>query len=216
MKKFRFSAFAILTALALFSSLSACTSAGYEAQQSPPKDLAPGAAYSFEGNTVRYSDKAVVVEASYLSPSQADLYFSIYKEGKFKNPFPPDFFVFQLSIENRSRQNVTFNPGMAYLIPRKSNPTPPEDYTDFYSSLQLAEAEDIDERMDAFKATVLDTAITIRPGEKAQGLLVFSPEKKDKEKKSPQDSAALVLNNIYVGSKSHTVPLQFQGTITGR
>ena len=216
MKNAQFSAVAVLAVLALFSSLTACTSAGYEAQQGTPKGLAPGAEFSFEGNTVRYSDKDMVVEASYLSPAQADLYFSIYKEGRFKNPFPSSFWVFQMAIENRSRKDVTFNPGMAYLIPMKGKPTQPEDYTDFYSSLQLAEAEDIDERMEAFKAAALDTAKTIRPGEKAQGLLVFSSEKGGQGKKNPQDSAVLVLNNIYVGSKPRTVPLQFKGTITGR
>ena len=216
MKRYWVSAFATSTVLVLLSSLSACTSAGYDAQQAPPKDLAKGATFSFEGNTVRYTDKDIVVEASYLSPAQVDLYFSIYKEGKFKNPVPTGFFVFQLAIENRSRQNVTFNPGMAYLLLKDSKPAVAEDYTGFYSILQLAGAEDADARTDAFKATVLDTAKTIRPGEKAQGLLVFSSEKSPQEKKSPQDSAVLVLNDIYVGTTSHTVPLQFKGTISGR
>ena len=191
--------------LALLLFLSGCASAGYKAQQTPPAGLAPGAVYSFEGNTVRYTDKDIIIEASYLTPSQADLYFSLYKEGKYKNPFPPGFFVFQLTVENKGRKNVTFSPGMAYLLPKKGRPETPEDYTGFYATLQLAGDEDSDERMDAYKASVLDTGKTIRPGDKAQGLIVFSPEK------SVQESAVLVLNDIYIGNASRTVPLQFKG-----
>ena len=163
------------------------------------------AAVEYEGDTVRFITQDMMLEASYLSPERLSLYYSIFRGGYFPNPFPPSpYIVFSLTLENKSSQRLSFNPGMAFLITSLGEPFSAMGYVSLYTDLSAAKVEDVDDRMEAFKASCFDTAVNIEPGERMQRLLVF------KRKKNVKDSASLVLRNLYLGKDVKTALFDFK------
>ncbi len=163
--------------------------------------------YEYEGNTIRCMTSDIMLEASYLSPERVDLYYSKFKEGIYKNPFAREtFIIFSLTVENQSKKTLSFDPRMILLYIDKGEPIQPKDYASLYALFALAESEDIDKRMEEFKATCLDNAVTVSPGQKVQGLLVYARGEKDKEPKT----VTLIVNNVYLDFKSHTIPVTFE------
>ncbi len=165
----------------------------------------PNMHYEIEGNTARCTSPNMVIEASYLSPENVDMYFSIFRGGKYKNPYPPVYMVFLLSIENKGKKAITFNPGLAWLAPEKQRPTVAKDYSSLYANLDIVNAEDIDERMEAVKASTFDTAETIQPGTSVKKLIVFT------RGQEPFDKAVIILNNLYSGRDCRDVKFIFPG-----
>jgi hypothetical protein len=191
--------FAAVLLLALFG----CS---YSAKQMEPLNKPdPNIKYENEGNTSRYTSQSFVVEASYLSPEKADLYFSIYKDGKYKNPFLPSMMVFLLSIENKGKKTANFNPALAWVYPDKGNPSTAKDYTSFYADLEIVDADDIEERIEAYKASSFDGAETIPPGSSVKKLIVFMRANERVE------SGGLILESVYCGKVCENVKLLFPG-----
>lgn len=159
-----------------------------------------------EGNTVRTTMKDIIVEGAYLTPEATDLYFSAFKGGRYKNPFPGKaYLIFTLSITNNSAKKVmTYNPGMTFLSLENGRLLLQKDYTSLYTDLEAAEADDIEGRMEAFRVSSFDTSVTVNPGETIQGLLVFPHEKDVKLNK-----IGLLIDRLYLDHDSKSIPLLF-------
>lgn len=190
--------FAAVLLLALFG-------CGHAGEMKAAEKTGTGKNYVIEGNTVRCTTATLSFEVSYLSPEQTDMYFSLYKGGKYKNPFPPSLMVFLLSVENKGKKTATFNPGLAWIYPGKGMPSAAKDYTSLYTDLDLTNAEDIDERMEAFRESSFDGSESIAPGATVKKLLVFSRGKEKFYK------AGLRLENIYSGKECDSVNFVFPG-----
>lgn len=195
----------LFIAAGLLIALFGCAANYSQHQMEPLNKPGPNVKNEVEGNTSRYTSPAFAVEASYLTPEQADLYFSIFKGGKYKNPFLPSMMVFLLSIENKGNKMAIFNPGLTWVYPDKGNPSSSRDYSNFYADLALVEAEDIDERVEAFKASTFDGSETLPPGASVKKLIVFM------RGKVPFENAAIILENLYCGKTCETVKLPFPG-----
>ena len=167
-------------------------------------DTAPGARYEFDAGFVRYISDDLMVEAQYLSPEKADLYFSYFRDGKYKNPFTRSFAVFSLSISNRGKGRLSFDPKMAMLLSVKGAPMAALDFTSLYAELALTGAGDMEERMKAYRETCFDSQVTVMPGERLQRLIVFT---RDKEMGK---GASLVLEGIYMDHQPRPVRFPFK------
>jgi hypothetical protein len=188
----------------LVASLSGCASS-YDSYMKLGRGP-EGGSYSCEGNVTRWAGPEAMVEASYLSPANTDLYFSLFKGGRYKNPFPPGTcVVFSLLVENRGGSAITYDPRMTRLYPEGGQPVTVRDFSSLYVELDMAGAGGLDERMKIFKETCFDVAVTLSPGEKIQRLLVY-PRCKD-----CGDKAALVIEGLYAGHTPRAVPLVFGG-----
>ncbi len=176
---------------------------GHAADMIEAEKKGTGKNYETEGNTVRCTTKTLSFEISYLSPSQADMYFSIYKGGKYKNPFPPSLMVFLLSIQNKGKKTATFTPGLAWIYPDKNKPSSAKDYTSLYADLDVTNADDIDERMAAVRVSSFDGVEPIAPGATVKKLLIF-PRGTEKF-----DKAGMRLENIYSGKECDNVNFIF-------
>jgi len=159
------------------------------------------------GKTVTYSDKDITVEASYLNPDAVDIYFAYFRDGRYPNPLGETHVVFSLSIENKSTMSLTYDPRLSMLLNDTKEPGMPKDYASLYMDYELVRADNIEVRMDAFKAACFDTSIDIKPGEKRQALLVFARPKGMKK------TVSLVLNGVYLDFKPITIPLSFDDRI---
>ena len=192
--------FAAVLLLALFG-------CGHAADLMEAEKKGTGKNYETEGNTVRCTTKTLAFEISYLSPSQTNMYFSIYKGGKYKNPFPPSLMVFLLSIENKGKKTATFTPGLAWIYPDKGAPASAKDYTSLYADLDITNVDDddIDERMAAVRVSSFDGVEPIAPGATVKKLLIF-PRGTEKF-----DKAGMRLENIYSGKGSDNVNFVFPG-----
>ena len=190
--------------LMLVFGLASCASQ-FDSLDKPDKDKFKDAGFEYEGNTIRFTDPGIVLEVSYLSQEGLDLYYSMYKGGRYKNPLPPGAYTaYSLSLQNKSQKSASFNPQAATLLMKGGNPVHPKDFTMLYAELSLVSGDDVQERMDAFRATCLDSTVTLRPGERVDGLLVFPAEKGAKT-----EQAELLIESLYVGSKLYSVPLFF-------
>jgi len=159
--------------------------------------------YEYEGNTVRYTVRDVVIEATSLPREKLDLYFSIFQGGKYQNPFPGDAFaVYSVSVENRGGKPLIINTGRCFLFSEKGNPKTPEEYTSFYADLSLVDADRMEERMEAYKATIFRGSLSLGPGETVQRLMAFRRDK------GMGENATLILS-LYYGYDEVTVPFPF-------
>ena len=189
---------AVLLVLVLI--LTGCADPSRVAEQEPRAGLK----HEYEFGVVRSVEPDLEVEGQYLSPERADLYFSYFRDGKYQNPFTPEFLVFSLSLENRGTKRLSFDPRMATLMTTEGAPMSARDYTSLYAEFELAGLDDVPARMDAFRETCFDSQVTLLPGEKVQRLIVFTRDK-DMGK-----DAALVLEGLYMGHKPRTVRLVFK------
>lgn len=163
-----------------------------------------GAKLELEGGTTRYTDADMVMEVTYLSPENVELYFSRFRGGAYPNPFANEpFVVFTVGIRNKGTSAITFNPHPTMLVVEKADPVFARDFAEMYSALSITEATDIDAKMEAFRSTCYDTAEQVAPGEMVHKLLVFL------DSSWVEGPGALMFNGVYVNGKTRsiTVPL---------
>jgi hypothetical protein len=180
--------------------LTACAEPGIQAE----KEAERGVKYEYDAGFVRYVSDDLLVEAQYLSPGRADLYYSYFRDGKYDNPFTKSFAVFSVSFTNKGKGRLSFDPKMAMLLSGKGAPMSALDFTSLYAELSLVGADDMEGRMRAYKETCFDSQVTIMPGERMQRLIVFT---RDSEMGK---GGSLVLEGVYMDHKPRTVRLTFK------
>jgi hypothetical protein len=177
---------------------------GHEIEQRENARIPSGARFAQEADTARYADGELAMEATYLPPGKVDLYFSRFKGGEYKNPFPPvSFMVFSVEIKNTGKGPVSFNPRATLIALEGADPVSPRDFASMYSTLSFAKAGDIDRRMEAFRAACFDTAVTAVPGDVVRRLLVF-PRPKEHGK-----GGIFMFNGLYVEGEGRAVKLPY-------
>jgi len=178
----------------------------------PDEKYAPSASLHYEQDTVRYKDSAIMIEVTYLSPHNLDVYFQNFQGGKFMNPFTPSaHMVFAVTMENLSDGAINYNPGLTLFITEYDKPLRPKDYSSLYTDFEIVEAPDIDARMAAYKATCFDNSVLLQPGERIKKLLVF-PLNKDSMFES-MFKGVFVFSSVYLDYKSRDIPIEFRGKI---
>lgn len=106
-----------------------------------------------------------------------------------------DFIVIAMTLENRSGAKVIYKPNYTALV-NSIDYLKPLDYTDLY--------EIGGEAADGLKGTFFDLDVTLPPGAKSTGLLIFRPISKDAK------SAILEVREFYIGTNTTAFSLPFK------
>ena len=117
---------------------------------------------------------------------------------------PAPFQAFLLSIENRSREVVRFQPGnVVRVLDRDKIQDHPLDYTDLYRYLtqQNKNADALGSIQDAF----FDAGIVLEPGQSVERLLFFHPLPEKGWKKS----LILLVSSFQAGTETYRAQLPF-------
>jgi hypothetical protein len=113
-------------------------------------------------------------------------------------------FVFlRVRLENRSAQNLVFNPMRSWLQRAGDSPLVPLENSDLllFADEKLAEA---DARGRTFRRLCFDATATVRPGQSLERYLVFrAPEQTGKQ-------LTLSIEDLWLGSTSHTLTFGFE------
>ncbi len=116
---------------------------------------------------------------------------------------PAPFQVFLLSLANRSREKLQFQPGNVVRIMDQKQEDHPVDYTDLYRFLE--EQGKRPEAVDLIKNVFFDSSLTLEPEEAAERLLMF----KEPGPKECRKSLSLLVSNFQVGTETYGAVLPF-------
>jgi hypothetical protein len=116
---------------------------------------------------------------------------------------PAPFQVFLLSLSNRSREKLQFQPGNVVRIMDRKREDHPVDYTDLYRF--LAEQGKKPEAVDLIKNVFFDSSLTLEPQQTAERLLIF----KEPGPKECKKSLSLLVSNFQVGTETYGAVLPF-------
>lgn len=162
--------------------------------------------YALEQGAIVYTDPGFTVAAR---PWDYRLVAGELRASGEASPFGDDdeavgrFLFLRVRLENRSTQNLTFNPMRAWLLSEDSAPLMPLENSDLFlfADDKIAEAE---ERGRAFRRLCFDMTATVRPGGTLERYLVF---------KAPPEPAKLyhlVIEDLWLGSTSHDLRFGFE------
>lgn len=191
------------TASFLLAILSACATAPAGPISFKP---APGPTYGIEGETAFKIVENARVEVRHISPESLG---PVLKRltGSPANPFEgllvkKTFAFFSVSIANGSKRSVTFNPAMVVLVSDFGLRATPRDYPDFFSV--LTDHPESEQRLAQVKKAIYDVPVTVPPGGRKEGLLVFIVEMTDDR------TLALSLPDVYIGHAAHAFSFAFE------
>jgi hypothetical protein len=174
----------------------------------PDEGLSSEAKIQYEGDTVRYTDNAIMIELTYMYPRNLDTYYEHFQGGKYSNPFSENaHMAFSITMENLSEGVLNYNPRLTMLITESDAPIRPKDYTSLYTDFELINAGDTELRMQSYKATCFDNSVIIQPGERIQKLMVF-PRKDEASR-----GGLFVFGSVYLDYKSRDIPIEFRSNI---
>jgi hypothetical protein len=115
----------------------------------------------------------------------------------------PPFQVFLLSLVNRSRSRVQFQPGnVVRILDNLKFQDHIQDYTDFYRF--LAHEEKDPESLETIKEAFFDSALTLEPGDEAERLLFFKPPPEKGWK-----TLTILISHFQVGTETHAASVPF-------
>lgn len=160
--------------------------------------------FSFDGNTILYSDSNAQIKIRFMDSADIDLFFLKHD---LKNPFleAPEmrnvFTLFHLTFSNGSEKIIRFNPRRASIYVGGGYFRGSLDYTEVLISYKQF-ADDIDGI--PFKKSMYDIDLEIEPGSNIEGLLIFPSIPKGTRK------IVIMLENIYMGGTYFTIPYEFE------
>ena len=156
--------------------------------------------YIIQDQTVTFRDKKVSIIVEFKTQEMIDEFcLSRYPLNPFSITSSGEniFTIFSVLIKNGSDKKVTFNPMRVSLYDNNKDLFVPFDYSDFY--MIFAEEDNSFQKLDIVKKTILETSITINPGEEKEGFLIFSNMNEDAKKIN------LILYDLYIGFKAQDV-----------
>ncbi len=160
--------------------------------------------FSFDGNTIQYSDSNAQIKIRFMDSTDIDLFFLKHD---LKNPFleAPEmrdaFTLFHLTFSNGSENVIRFNPRRASIYVGGSYFRGSLDYTEVLISFKRF-TDDAD--ASTFKKSMYDTDLEIEAGSSIEGLLIFPSIPKGTRK------IVVLLENIYMGGTCFTIPYEFE------
>jgi hypothetical protein len=165
-----------------------------------------GEKYALAQGAVVYTDQGFTVSAR---PWDYRLLAEEFRKAGEPNPFGETdeavgrFLFLRVRLENRSSQNLVFNPMRAWLLCEGQAPLAPLENSDLfvYADDKIAEAE---ARGRAFRRVAFDLAATVRPGQALERYLVF---------KAPEEAPkrfTLAIEDLWLGSTSTDLKFGFE------
>ena len=160
--------------------------------------------FSFDGNTIVYSDSNSEIKIRFMDSTDVDLFFLKHD---LKNPFleAPEMrdalTLFNLTFSNGSNKVIRFNPRRASIYVGGKYFRGSMDYTEVLMIYRKF-ADEMD--AEAFKKSMYDSDIEIEPGSSVGGLLVFPSITKGTKK------IVVLLENIFMGGNFFTIPFEFE------
>lgn len=160
--------------------------------------------YALVQGAVVFSDPAFTVAAR---PWDFRLVAEEFRGTGEPNPFGDSdeavgrFLFLRLRFENRSPQNLVFNPMRAWLRSEGGAPLVPLENSDLFMFVEEKTAE---ARGRAFRRVSFDITATVRPGRELERYLVFA---------SPAEAGkrfSLAIEDLWLGSTSHDLTFDFE------
>lgn len=158
--------------------------------------------------TSRFTVDGLSLLVDFMEPAQRRAFIQTLDPAA-EDPFavgpgrPEYYHAFRVTFDNRSRGDVTFQPGNVILITDRHSQQFPVDLTDLYRLAVHAETSDPEVMIDRVAPLIFDSSTTIPKGERLARLLVFGPlPEKWKE-------FHLHFSFLQIGTETHTVSFTF-------
>jgi len=120
-----------------------------------------------------------------------------------KDGGPAPYQIFLLTLANRSREQLQFQPGNVVRILDQKRQDHPVDYPDLY--IFLAEQGKKPEAVDLIRDVFFDSGLTLEPEQTAERLLIF----KEPGPKECKKSLSILVSNFQVGTETYGALLPF-------
>ncbi len=121
--------------------------------------------------------------------------------------FEKNYVLMQLTIKNKSKKRITYNPSHTYLLAGKMDYKKPLNYTDLYDIVSREDDGVVPEvKLSRLRGKYYDLNTSVAPGGRVSKILIF----RKLTKNSKKSKAILKLNEIYIGTKTNSVSYLFK------
>ncbi|VAV83760.1 hypothetical protein MNBD_DELTA01-532 [hydrothermal vent metagenome] len=121
--------------------------------------------------------------------------------------FEKDYILMQLTINNKSKKRITYNPSHTFLLAGKMDYKKPLNYTDLYDIVSEKEDEVLPEiKLSRLRGKYYDLNTSVAPGGRESKILIF----RKLSKNSKKSKAILKMNEIYIGTKTRSITYLFR------
>ncbi len=129
------------------------------------------------------------------------------KRNLINDLFERDFVLMQLTIKNKTKKRITYNPSHTYLLAGKMDYKKPLNYTDLYDIVSREDDGVLPEiKLSRLRGKYYDLNTSVAPGGRVSKILIF----RKLTKNSNKSKAILKLNEIYIGTKTRSVSYLFR------
>lgn len=129
------------------------------------------------------------------------------KTNLLNNLFEKNYILMQLTIKNKSKKRITYNPSHTYLLAGKMDYKKPLNYTDLYDIVSREDDGVVPEvKLSRLRGKYYDLNTSVAPGGRVSKILIF----RKLTKNSKKSKAILKLNEIYIGTKTNSVSYLFK------
>jgi len=129
------------------------------------------------------------------------------KRNLLNDLFEKDFVLMQLTIKNKSKKRITYNPSHTYMLAGKMDYKKPLNYTDLYDIVSREDDGVPPEiKLSRLRGKYYDLNTSVAPGGRVSKILIF----RKLTKNSKKSKAILKLNEIYIGTNTRSVAYLFR------
>ncbi len=121
--------------------------------------------------------------------------------------FDNDYVLMRLTIKNKSKKRITYNPSYTFLLAGKMDYKKPLNYTDLYDIVSAKDDGIFPEiKLSRLRGRYYDLNTSIAPGGRESKILIF----RRLSKNSKNSKALLKMNEIYIGTKTRSISYLFK------
>ena len=121
--------------------------------------------------------------------------------------FERDFVLVQMTIKNKSKKRITYNPSHTYLLAGKMDYKKPLNYTDLYDILSMKDDGVLPEiKLSKLRGRYYDLNTSVAPGGRVSKVLIF----RKLTKNSNKSKAILKMQELYIGTKTRSMTYLFK------
>jgi hypothetical protein len=129
------------------------------------------------------------------------------KENLLNELFEKDYLLIRMTIKNKSKKRITYNPSHTFLLAGKMDYKKPLNYTDLYDILSKKDDGVLPEiKLSRLRGKYYDLNTSVAPGGTVSKLLLFRPMVKN----SKRSKVILKMGEIYIGTKTRSMIYLFK------
>ncbi|VAW37132.1 hypothetical protein MNBD_DELTA02-1237 [hydrothermal vent metagenome] len=121
--------------------------------------------------------------------------------------FENNYVLMRLTIKNKSKKRITYNPSHTFLLAGKMDYKKPLNYTDLYDIVSAKDDGMAPELMlSAIRGRYYDLNTSVAPGGRESKILIF----RKLSKNSKRSKAIIKMNEVYIGTKTRSITYLFR------